>query len=538
MTLVAAGLVPIAAAFVDYFRGPPPVPSFETQACGLHPKWLTRIKRGYYGPRSGQISIVPRTPMYMASGAGGWSHSGPWDYLQDIPIVLYGPGIVPRIANLTAPVTMADVAPTVASLLQAPTTGMDGKPLPGLGPSERRPIPRLVLTIVWDGGGWNVLNHWGDSWPNLRDLMAGGASYADASDGSSPSVTPAVHTTLGTGVYPDRAGVTDVPVLGEDGDVADAFLNGESSRYMRVPAFAETWDEAHHNKALVGMVGYEPWHLGMIGQGAERPGGDKDDAVWLDRETNEWISNEEHYTLPASVVATTGLQEDLEKTDLADGKLDGAWRDNEILDAPDRIEEVPGFMDYQTSAIENLIRSEGYGRDRIADLVYTNYKQIDRNGHYYNMAAPEVKDSVEEADAMLPRLESFLNDYVGHGRWVMIVTADHGQQPDEEDIDSYGIAPKEMAADIDAEFGDVVQSVWPTQIFLDDAALKDEGVTAAEIAKWLYNYTIEENATSTTASTGGDSGLSPDDRVLAMAVPAEMLPGLKCEQHGLAAPSR
>jgi arylsulfatase A-like enzyme len=523
MALVAAGLVPIVTAFIEYFN-PPPVPSFESQACSLPGEWLTRIRRGYYPPRSGQISIVPRTPMYMASGAGGWSHSGAWDYLQHIPLVFYGPGIVPRLPGVDRDVTMADVAPTIASLLRARTGRMQGTPLRELSLDKSQPAPRLVLTIVWDGGGWNVLDHWEDSWPNLRSLMDRGVSFTHATDGSSPSVTPAVHTTLGTGDFPDRAGVTDVPVLGEDGDVADAFLNGESSRYMMVPALAETWDEATDNEALVGMVGYEPWHLGMIGMGAERPGGDKDDAVWLDRETNEWISNEDHYTLPDAVVETTGLQQDLQKTDIADGKLDGSWRDNAILNAPDRIEEVPGFMDYQTSAIENLITREGYGRDDITDLVFTNYKQIDRNGHYYNMAAPEVKDSLAEADAMLARLEGFLNDRVGHGRWVMIVTADHGQQPDAGDIDSYGIAPKEIAADIDAEFGAIVQSVWPTQVFLDDDALRAEGVTVTEVARWLYNYTIDDNATSSADFGRFDS----DDRVLAMAVPAHLLPALDC----------
>ena len=535
MTLVAASLIPIATALVDFLRGDPPVPSFRSQACSLPGEWLTRIQRGYYGPRSGHISIVPRTPMYMASGAGGWSHSGPWDYLQRIPIVFYGPGIVPPLADVDKPVTMADVAPTIASLVNGMVEDPQGKSLPRLERNHDRPIPRLVVTIVWDGGGWNVLDHWDDSWPNLKSMMAGGISYTNAIDGSSPSVTPAVHTTLGTGDFPDRAGVTDVPVLGEDGQVADAFLNGESSRYMKVPAFAETWDEGWRNKALIGMVGYEPWHLGMIGMGAERPGGDKDDAVWLDRETNEWISNEDHYTLPRAVVETKGLKRDLAKTDAADGQIDGAWRDNEILDAPDRIEEAPGFMDYQTSAIENLIAKEGYGRDRVTDLLFTNYKQIDRNGHYYNMAAPEVKDSLEEADAMLPRLESFLDDRVGRGRWVMVVTADHGQQPDEADIDSYGIAPKEMAADIDEEFGTIVQSVWPTQIFLDDDALREQGVTTAEVARWLYNYTIDENSTES-SDYGRFDG---DDRVLAMAIPAEELPGMDCSGlRGLAEGSR
>jgi arylsulfatase A-like enzyme len=521
MVVVGAGLVPLATATVDYVRGDPPAPSFRSQACTLPAEWLTRIERGYYGPRSGQISIVPRTPMYMASGAGGWSHSGPWDYLQRIPLVFYGPGAIPARPSVERPVTMADVAPTIASLVGGSTNGVQGRALPEV---DHRGRVRLVLSIVWDGGGWNVLDHWSDSWPNLESMMAGGVSFVNATDGSSPSVTPAVHTTLGTGDYPERAGVTDVPVMDENGHVADAFLKGESSRYMQVPAFAETWDEQHDNKALIGMVGYEPWHLGMIGMGSERPGGDEDDAVWLDRETNEWITNESFYSLPESVVDTEGLEADLAKTDAADGQLDGAWRDNEILDAPDRIEEVPGFMDYQTRAIENLIREEGYGGDKIADMVFTNYKQIDRNGHYYNMAAPEVKDSLVEADAMLPRLEHFLDDEVGRGRWVMIVTADHGQQPDEADIDSYGIAPKEIAADIDDEFGTIVQSVWPTQIFLDDAAMKAEGVTTPDVARWLYNYTIEDNATESSDYGRFDS----DDRVLSMAIPAGLLADLDC----------
>jgi hypothetical protein len=297
---------------------------------------------------------------------------------------------------------------------------------------------------------------------------------------------------------------------------------------MLVPALAESWDEAHDNRALIGMVGYEPWHLGMIGKGAETPGGDKDDAVWLDRDDNQWISNADHYRLPYSILETGGLEADLAETDAADGRIDGAWRDNEILEDITRIEEVPGFMTFQTRAIENLITEEGYGDDRITDLIFTNYKQIDRNGHYYNMAAPEVEDSLVKADEMLGRLEDFLNDRVGRGKWVMVVTADHGQQPDEEVLDSYGIAPKEMAADIEAEFGDVVQSVWPTQIFFDDAALRSEGTTVAEVARWLYNYTIEQNATESATQVAGAGRFEPGERVLSMAIPAHQLPQIRC----------
>ncbi|MEA2486761.1 MAG: hypothetical protein QOF16_415 [Actinomycetota bacterium] len=510
-----------------------PVPSFQAQACSLPRPWLERIQRGYYGPRSGQISILPRTPAYMATGAGGWSHSGPWDYLQHIPIVFYGPGIIPKTGDVARPVTMADVAPTLATLLHGSLQTSDGHPMPEVarasGKSLTQAIPRLIVTVVWDGGGWDVLNHWGRSaWPNLAAVMQKGVTFTDATDGSSPSVTPAIHTTLGTGVFPWTHGITDVPVLDENGQTADAFLNGESSRFLKVPTLAERWDEANDNQAKIGMIGYEPWHLGMIGQGAERPGGDKDDAAWLDRITNDWITNPDHYKLPPALVSTPGLANDLRKTDAADGKIDGAWRDNAILNARDRIEEAPGFTDYQTRGIERVIKSEHYGQDKITDMMFTNYKQIDRNAHYYNMAAPEVRDSMVAVDRQLPKLISFLNRDVGHGKWVMVVTADHGTQPDASDIDSYGIAPKVIAADIDAHFGHITQAVWPTQVFLDDDAMRAAGVTEAEVARWLYNYRLRDNAQSSSVALTGAGRYGPNDRILQMAIPSHLLPDISC----------
>ncbi|MDQ3957079.1 MAG: alkaline phosphatase family protein [Actinomycetota bacterium] len=321
-----------------------PVPPFAEQACALPRSWLERTRRGYFEPRSGQISLLPKTPAYMASGGDGWSHSGPWPYLQDVPLVFYGPGVVPAAGDVDTPATMADVAPTTAALLRGSFRTPDGDVLDDVVRFDaalvrRKPL-RLVLTIVWDGGGWNTLRQWPADWPNLARLMAAGVSFTEATVGSSPSVTPAVHSTLGTGSFPWRNGVTGVPVRDESGEVVDAFLEGESSRFLQLPALAERWDEGHDNRALVGMLGYEPWHLGMIGKGAERPGGDRDDAVWLNVETNEWITNPDHYDLPGAVARTEGLDEHLDALDAADGALDRAWRDNAILDAPDRVEDA------------------------------------------------------------------------------------------------------------------------------------------------------------------------------------------------------
>jgi arylsulfatase A-like enzyme len=500
-----------------------PVPSFREQACSLPTAWLERTRRGFFEPRSGQISLLPRTPAYMASGGDGWSHSGPWPYLQDVPLVFYGPGIVPAAGDVPAPATTADIAPTTAALLGTRFDAGDGKVL-GDAVEGRRRTPKLVVTIVWDGGGWNTLRQWPNDWPNLARLMREGVSFTNATVGSSPSVTPAVHSTLGTGSYPWTAGVTGVPVRDEEGEVVDAFLEGESSRFLKLPTFAERWDERHGNRALVGMLGYEPWHLGMIGQGAERAGGDRDDAVWLNVETNEWITNPEHYTLPAPVLATDGLDEYLDEVDAADGAIDRSWRDHAILDAPDRVEETPAFIRFHTDALLNLVRDEGYGDDRIADLLFTNYKQIDRVGHYFNMASEEVHDSLVTTDEELGRLVDGLDSIVGRGRYVLVVTADHGQQPDAAAVDGFGIDPNEVERDIDAAFGPVTDAVWPTEAFLDDEALEREGVSVEEVARWLGDYRVEDND----PDRGEGGRFAPSDRVFEMAIPATELPQLDC----------
>lgn len=509
-----------------------PVPSFKDQACGIPREWLDLTKRGYFQPRSGQISLLPRYPAYMASGAGGWSHSGPWPYLQEVPLVFYGPGLIASRGDVDTPATLADVAPTLATLMHGALSTEDGSTLEEVASFDPRRLtsdpPRVIVTVVWDGGGWNVLRKYPDDWPILRKLMEEGTSYVQATVGSSPSVTPAVHTTLGTGSFPWVHGVTGVPVRDEKGEVVDSFLLGESSRFIEVPTLAERWDEQNGNRALVGMVGYEPWHLGMIGKGAESPSGDKDQAAWLDIETNEWITNEDHYSLPDSLVETGGLDDDLQRLDGADGEVDGAWLDHEILDERARIEETPAFIAYHARALMNMIAEEGYGQDRITDLLYTNFKQIDRVGHYFNMDSPEVRQSLAETDAQLGEIVDFLNERFDPGEYVLVVTADHGQQPDDAALDSYGVSPSEIEKDMTAEFGPIVRAVWPTEAFLypDEMATRD--VTLDEVARWLADYRLRDNTQEARVALAGAGRFEPSDRMLEMAIPAAMLEGLGC----------
>jgi len=527
VAVVALSIAALGRITIDTLgdRATGPAPSFKAQLCALPEDWLELTQRGYYEGRSGHISLLPRTPMYMTTGGKGWTHSGPWDYLQKVPLVFYGPGVVPEGAEVGRRVSLADVAPTIASWMDHELPDVAGRVLPGLGRVGR--VPAVVVTVVWDGGGWNALEHWPDSWPNLAALMAEGTSYTGAIVGSSPSVTPAVHTTLGTGHFPETHGVTDVPVRNERGIVTDAFLNGRSARFMEVEALAESWDMARGNRALVGEIGYEPWHLGMIGKGTETPGGDRDHAAWLIRSENRWTTRPEHYRLPTVFRDQSDLQPRLDELDVADGDGDDRWM-GVPLDDPARIEENPAFVAHHGAKLRELISTEGYGTDGITDLLFTNFKQIDRVAHYFNMAAPQVREVMAATDAELGALVEHLDDEVGRGRYVVIVTADHGMQPDDEAIDSYAIDPNETERDITARFGPIVRAVWPTQVFLLDDELDARGVSVEEVAAFLGDYRLRDNATRVDQELLGSGPYAPNTRVFELAVPARMLESVTC----------
>ncbi|HEY6248518.1 MAG TPA: alkaline phosphatase family protein [Candidatus Angelobacter sp.] len=72
---------------------------------------------GFYGPRSGDLMVILE-PYYMFA-AQGTTHSAPFGYDTHVPLIFYGPGI--RAGTYYQPVTVNDVAPTLATILEVET---------------------------------------------------------------------------------------------------------------------------------------------------------------------------------------------------------------------------------------------------------------------------------------------------------------------------------------------------------------------------------------------------------------------------------
>src|SRR5918999_5533816 len=138
-------------------------------ACGLDRDVLVRTARGWNPDRGAQLSLFPEEPDFVGSGL---PHVGPWDYIQRVPMLWYGPGHVRPRGAVERTVTLADIAPTQAALTGFPFQAPDGRAMtealaPQVGAESHAP-PKLIVVTIWDAAGMNVLEEHDGLWPHLR----------------------------------------------------------------------------------------------------------------------------------------------------------------------------------------------------------------------------------------------------------------------------------------------------------------------------------------------------------------------------------
>lgn len=496
--LIAALLVVVVAGGVVWVQldsddGPTEAEA-AVPACDISPDILQRVWRGYVPKRSGEVLAIERLPHQWGS-----RHSTPYAYTQDVPLVLYGPGYI-EPGEYDAEATVADMAPTFATLLEFDDfPDRDGRSLDEalLPADERNGVPRLVFTIVWDGGGWNGLEEWPDAWPNLKELLEESATFTNATVGSSPSITPSIHATIGTGDFPRSHGLTDVRMR-VNGKMVDA-TEGDSPRYLRVQTLGDLWDQANDNVPEIGVFARDGWHLGMIGHGAYSSGGDKDLAVLDNLGGVNFHTNEDYYYLPSYMEGNEGLEEAANEIDLRDGEADQSWLGNPLITFDGTIRYTPAWNIYQTQRLKQLLENEGYGSDETPDLFYTNYKSVDLAGHEWGMNEPEVRDDIIEQDAQLPKIIRILNRLVGKDNYVFALTADHGMQPFPDVTGGWSINTAEMTEDLERRFDKVTPNIpfmlsnRGYQYILNSKEMKRNDITPEQVASFIRNYRIKDN---------------------------------------------
>jgi hypothetical protein len=509
-------------------------------ACAVPKPLLRRTLLGWSPDRGAELSWIPKEPDFVGSGL---PHVGPWDYIQHVPMFWYGPGHIAANGEVDRTVTIADIAPTQAAMLGFDGfTAPDGKVMTeALAPDAGNDPPKLIVVMVWDAGGMNVLEEHRDMWPYTASLIEDGTWYSDAYVGSSPTSTAQMHATIGTGAFPIHHGVVGhhFKIGNEDATPWELGPN-----FLVEPTFGDIYDHAMGNEPVVGTIATADIHLGMMSHGAFWNGGDRDIAITrsaaskrtLTDEGDEWNLPEDlapYYTLAGSANEVTGFERDKEELDRADGKQDGKWRENDIEELL-RGFDTPARTPYQQRVVQRVLSDYDFGQDDVPDLAYVNFKQIDYVSHVWSMNSPEMADSVKVQDEAMEAFVDYLNAEVGEGEWAMVVTADHASMPDPAVSGGYQIStgPIEVAIqtrfDTDDDDVKVVSLVQPAQVFLNEAELADNGFTVADVARFVAGLTKADTA------GGGVTPLPGTEQEPAFQAvfPSEMLFDLPCLPEG------
>ncbi len=509
-------------------------------ACDVPKPLLQRTLVGWSPDRGAELSWIPEEPDFVGSGL---PHVGPWDYIQHVPMFWYGPGHIAAQGEVDRTVTLADIAPTQAELL-----GFDGFAAPdgkvmteALEPTAGADPPKLIVVMVWDAGGINVLEEHREMWPYTASLIEDGTWYTDAYVGSSPTSTAQMHATIGTGAFPIHHGVVGhhFKIGGVDATPWELGPN-----YLVEPTFADIYDQAMDNEPVVGTIATADIHLGMMSHGAFWNGGDRDVAITrsaaskrtLTDEGDAWNLPKElapYYTLAGSANEVSGFEQDKEELDRADGKLDGLWRENSIKELLDGF-DTPARTPYQQRVVERVLTDFDFGQDDVPDLAYVNFKQIDYVSHVWSMNSPEMADSVKVQDEAMEAFVDYLNREVGEGEWAMVVTADHASMPNPDVSGGYQISTGPIEVAIQARFDTddddvkVVSLVQPAQVFLNVAELEDNGFTVADVARYVASLTKADTAGGGVTPAPG----TEQDPAFQAVFPSDMLFDLPCLPEG------
>ena len=478
-----------------------PRPLQEAMASDLGAEYMELVRRNFVPRRSGDLQLLlapfnsanyPQESLALVPRDPRTSHASVWMYLERIPLVVHAPGLVVA-GDSDERVTLSDLAPTTAQLMgfSAWPDDREGRVLP-LATSRSLRRPKVVVTYVIDGGGWNVLDAFPNDWPELKALMGESANFRNAIMGSFPAVTACAHASIGTGTFPNRHGITGHNIRDEQGRVRKAYDTPGKAQPgdIWLPTLSDLWHE--QTGAWVGQIGYQVWHLGMMGFGGrDRPADDLPVGVFWDEDgTATWQPhNRELYRLPASMPPPESYERYVDEFD------DPGW---DAQFAPKGRQSPccsPPIVRYQGDVLEAAFDSEPIG-EGATSVLYTTYKSPDYTGHIYGMGSRWTGLQLRAVDEQLGRLRRML-DARFSGEYALIVTADHGQCPLPDSVGGVRLDPIQLEHLIESRFSGVtgvVESVVPSEVFLNVSRLWDNGgATIEHVAAALADYRYRQN---------------------------------------------
>ncbi|HUA18637.1 MAG TPA: alkaline phosphatase family protein [Bryobacteraceae bacterium] len=314
-------------------------------------------------------------------------------------------------------------------------------------PPEGIQKPKLVLAIVIDQFRYDYLLRFrGDYNSGLERLLEHGAVFTDAHYLHARTVTAVGHSTFLSGATPSVSGI-----------IANEWFDRESGKPVTSVSDPET--------KLVGGVSGEPGSsprrllVSTVGDELKMQGGDSkvigvsikdrsailpaghmaDGAYWYDSGSNHWVTSTYYRAqLP-------GWVRQLNAERLYQRYIGAKWLP---LDAKDgsaapfctmtagtevrfcgSLEATPWGNEMIEEFAERAVAGENLGHHAGTDILAVSFSSNDYVGHAVGPDDPAVRDISIRTDREIGKLLDYVDQHIGAGNTLVVLTADHGVAP-------------------------------------------------------------------------------------------------------------
>ncbi len=438
--------------------------------------------------------------------------------------------------------------------LQAAAWAAEPTPHPAIAAAR----PKLLVLVYFDQFRGDYLARWSDQFGEggFKRLMSDGAWFQNCHYPYAFTVTGAGHASVATGCSPCDHGIVgndwydrsvkksvncvgadryeQVPMRtkpGDDDDEKKGARGGVSSERLLQPTIADALKLASGGKSRVVC-------LSLKNRGAALAGGKTPDACyWMDGGTglfvtsnfyrdalHPWVSDFNE-TKPAD--RWHGKVWNRYRTDLDYSKLSGAddvtgegkgasgqgrvfphpFEPTDPKAKPAYLSAVytsPFGNEVLLDFAEKAIDAEKLGSDEVPDLLSLSFSSNDAVGHAWGPDSQEVLDVTLRSDRIMKRLLDTLDEKVGKGNFVVVMSADHGICPLPEVSRAQGkdasrVQPATSAkieAFLAERFGkgptkwlEATSGPW---IYLNEKVIKAAGVPVDKVEEALRTWLVQQ----------------------------------------------
>jgi len=336
--------------------------------------------------------------------------------------------------------------------------------------------PKLVVVLVVDQMRGDYVDKFRGQWSGgLKRLLDEGAWFRNAAYPYAATETCVGHSTISTGAFPATHGMvsnswfdresqkpvtcTADPKAKNLGYAGVSPKTGDSAWRMQVPAFAEELKFQTNGDTRIAT-------FSLKARVSITLAGHKADAVtWF--EDGGWVTSDAYGAMPflESYIKAHPIRDDYGKTWALSLPASAYWYEEKALGAappqgwdlsfPHSLRGKSGgdqpdeafatqwatspFADtYLTRMAENAVDSLGLGKGGGTDFLGIGYSTLDYAGHAFGPRSREIQDILVRLDKDVAEFLSFLDKKVGHGNYVVALSADHGVVPIPEDMQRTG----------------------------------------------------------------------------------------------------